>query len=58
MERNNAKHRTLVAQMSLDEILNLTEDVLSYYTDDERLRLFANISMYFEVLTLRIRSAV
>ena len=32
--------------MSLDEILNLTTDVFSFYNNDERLGLFANISMY------------
>ena len=32
--------------MSLDEILNLTSDVFSFYNNDERLRLFANIRMY------------
>ena len=62
MEPNNDdstrdKYRTQLAQMSLDEIINLTTDVFSLYINHERLRLFADIRMYLRYLFVVLYSS-
>ena len=51
MERNDddrTRDRSIARSLHrcLNEILNLTADVFSFYNNDERLRLYANNSMY------------
>ena len=62
MEPNNDdstrdKYRTQLAQMSVDEIINLTTDVFSLYINHERLRLFADIRMYLRYLFVVLYSS-
>ena len=50
-----SKYCTQLVQMSLDEILNLTTGVFSFY-NNERLCLFANIIMYSHYVYLVLYS--